>query len=51
METPNKCFPLAHQPALIISFIFLYLDFDSAVVLDIDLPEGEGLKTALGEAP
>jgi len=27
------------------------LVFDSAVVLDLNLPEGEGRKTALGEAP
>ena len=39
------------DPALILSLICHYFVFDSAVVLDLDLPEGEGRKTALGEAP
>jgi len=38
------------DPALILSLICRYFVFDSAVVLDLDLPEGEGRKTALGEA-
>ena len=35
------------------SFVFIcfLFFFCSAVVLDLDLPEGEGRKTALGEAP
>ena len=49
--TRNKCYLCACWPALIISLIFLFLVFGSAVVLDIDLPKGEGRKTALGEAP
>ena len=32
-------------------FVCFFFFFGSAVVLDLDLPEGEGRKTALGEAP
>jgi hypothetical protein len=34
-----------------LSLFGFFFFFGSAVVLDLDLPEGEGRKTALGEAP
>ena len=46
----NATYERADPLSLFHSFVFICF-FGSAVVLDLDLPEGEGRKTALGEAP
>ena len=49
VHATNATYERADPLSLFHSFVFICF-FGSAVVLDLDLPEGEGRKTALGEA-
>ena len=52
VHATNATYERADPLSLFHSFVFIwFFFFGSAVVLDLDLPEGEGRKTALGEAP